>query len=507
MKIEFGKLYDADMIHPLEFDSARAIQSVPVYDWLGKQAAQIRKNLDDLPEAAARWFPVNRYTSPRLYALYRLALKRLNCAEEYPLFLKNGYDLTAMVRGSRSQGHMIAVNDACVETLDDGELLALFGQQIGHIRADHVQQTELLGLLEKTAGQIPMMGTLLGKKMWSYFADWLIASRFTADRAALFAAQSVGSVESLLLRQAGLDPRSPEAEAAKNQEVLRGEAKHGIYFIRFLHEMPTFGNIERIQTLRAWVRSEDMKRKYPQVYYQCRLEMNDAPSNAADESLLRLHAAALEGSANAALRLGDRYVRGDGLPTSTAAASCLFLRAAYGGDPAAMRYLIGFMRHGIEGMTDDKKTVGQLYRAALSRGLKASGADEFPPLPPNGRLDALAGEMEQKYGPLCDRDARTVRDAFWIPNGDTVFACMTEADAEGAVYGTAVASTGIYGRRDEGSLPFLVTWDEFGSGDLYSRETDSGWWLFSCSVPVLRKPESMRGTAAEMLLLLKSGKA
>ena len=177
MKIEYGKLYDADMIHPLEFDAARAIQSVPVYDWLGKQAAQIMKNLDDLPEAAARWFPVNRYTAPRLYALYRLALKRLNCVEEYPLFLKNGYDLTAEVRGSRSQGHMIAVNDACAETLDDGELLALFGQQIGHIRADHTQQTELLGLLEKSAGQIPMMGTLIGKKLWACFADWLIASQ------------------------------------------------------------------------------------------------------------------------------------------------------------------------------------------------------------------------------------------------------------------------------------------------------------------------------------------
>ncbi len=507
MKIEYGKLYDADMIHPLEFDAARAIQSVPVYDWLGKQAAQIMKNLDDLPEAAARWFPVNRYTAPRLYALYRLALKRLNCVEEYPLFLKNGYDLTAEVRGSRSQGHMIAVNDACVETLDDGELLALFGQQIGHIRADHTQQTELLGLLEKSAGQIPMMGTLIGKKLWACFADWLIASRFTADRAALFAAQSVLSAESLLLRQAGLDPRSPEAEQAISQEIVRGETKPGVYFIRMLHEMPAFGSIERIQTLRAWVRSEDMKQKYPQVYYQCRLELNDAPADAADESLLRLHAAALDGSAKAALLLGSRYIRGDGLPMSASAAADLFLRAAYRGDPAAMRFLAGFMRHGIEGMTDDKKTVGQLYRAAISRGLKASGAEEYPPLPENARLAALAGEMAQKYGSLCDRDAQIVKDAFWIPKGDAVYACMTESDASGAVYGTAVASTGIYGRRDEGSLPFLVTWEQFETGDLYSRETDAGRWLFSGSVPILRKPESMRGTAAEMLLLFKSGKA
>ena len=42
MKIEYGKLYDADMIHPLEFDAARAIQSVPVYDLLGKQNPQAR---------------------------------------------------------------------------------------------------------------------------------------------------------------------------------------------------------------------------------------------------------------------------------------------------------------------------------------------------------------------------------------------------------------------------------------------------------------------------------
>lgn len=506
MKIDFGKLFDAEMVHPLEYESAKACQSVAVYDWLAKQAAQIKKNLTDLPEAAARWFPVNQFTSPRLHGLYMLALKRLNCAEEYPLFLKNGYDLTAKALGSRSEGHMIVMNDACAEELNDGELLALLGQQIGHIRGDHIQQLELLDLLESSAQSIPMMGTIIGKKLWSYFADWLVASQYTADRAAVFAAQSVYAVESLLLRQIGLDPASPEAKALEQQPVKQAKGKSGVFFIKSWHEMPAFGNVERIQEVRAWVRSGEMKKDHPQVYYQCRVEENDPAFSPEDESVLRLHASAMEGDAKAAVKLAELYIQGkEALPVCTAAAACLFQYAACQGDPLAMRYLIGFMQHGIENMENDERRIEQLFRAAYSRKLATSRPNPYGPLPVNESLRALVGNLEQKYGVSSPggEELQRAKDAFWIPQDDDVYSCSVCTNSDGWLFGLAAASTGLYGRTDEKSLPFMIKWEEFEARDLYSRETDDGWWIFSGPARLIQKPKNMHGTMAELLILLK----
>ena len=505
MNPEYGKLADAELIHPLEEEALHAVQSNPVYLWLTKEITRVKKDVADLPEAAARCFPVTPFTSPRLFRLYRTALERLGCPEEIPLFLRVGYDLTAQTVGSRSEGYLIQVNSACVEELDDGELLALLGQQLGAIRADHIRQTEMLRLLETAAQRIPMLGTMIGKQIWSGYADWLIASRYTADRAAVFAAGSFEAVESLLLRQIGVRPGTPDADAVLSQQPERYGERPGVYLIRQMQSLPVFGNVERIAELRRWVLSGEKRLQHPQVYWQARALLSPDAETPEERTVLRLHLAAYEGDPDAALQLAEMYLKGEGgLARSSSAALPLIRYASLRGNPMAMRYLISFMDREMEGQKKDPLRIAQLYRAAFSRGLRTRAGNPFPPLPVHDTAVRAGRDLLRQLYPEGreEADPVSVRNSFWIPREETVSFSEISRNADGLCFGLALADTGLYGRIGEDDLPFMLPWEEFLREPLTGREDDRGWWLFSGKTRLVRKPTDACGTASELLVRL-----
>lgn len=236
MKMPFEKIFEADLIHPLEEKSRRDCQNNPLYDWLANQGAELKNRINERAEASLNLYPVTKFTAPRLNRLYETALARLDCRERYPLYLKFDYAIKFYVSGSDFDSYIIVISDT-VDDLSDEELLALFGQALGRIKIGHVKNLQLLKILEDCANSLPM-GEVLGKTLWSAFASWNIAAQFSIDRAALFASGSERAVASLLMKQCG-------DMNIDLQEILSRPIERpydlGIYFVWLMQRLPNFG--------------------------------------------------------------------------------------------------------------------------------------------------------------------------------------------------------------------------------------------------------------------------
>lgn len=516
--IRFGQLYEADMIHPLEYEVMQSCQKNALYDWLAKEGAGLKMRMDDMAEALTRAYPVSRYTAPRLHRLYRLALSRLGCREEYPLFLTLGYDLKAVTTGSDADGHVILMNSSCLEELSDDELLALLGHELGHIKANHIQNTQLLSILETGAQNIPLVGTLAGKQLWTYFAQWLIASEFTADRAALFACESRSAVESLLLKQSGQTGPAPETLLAQTCDRPR---KLGMYFVWLAQSMPVFGGIERIRELRRWTASPQFRGTYPAFFYCLLLESGQQPEDGTQAQLLSLHQKALDGDPAALCRLGEGYLTGTGgLSVSGKTALSLFSQAACRGSSKAMYVLAKCIDRKFEGLKADPARSERLVQASASRGYApaianaaARSGQAAPPALSNilekfalNYPGAESCQLNDAHPgaaiPDSEQDLAGLRDGFWMDWGEAVYAVQTVVELDGAVYGLALGERGLYGRLVPEEFPFYVSWRCFLNDPLEQRELEDESYLCSGRTPLIRREGQLGGTILEILLRL-----
>lgn len=258
-----GSPYTPILIHPLEQENKLSIQKTGAYDALAKLLGSIRLKAVTKSHMTLTGYPVTAKTETRLYTVYRQVLRRLQCEQECDLFVDFGYELTAKSFGSAKDGHLIVVNSACLEELNDQQLAALLGHEIGHILADHIQNRELLDSLDLLVNGIPFASDIVKKMIWSYFSRWIIFSEYTADRAARIASGSLDAVVSLLRRQAGAN-----FDGLSNQDLLKQSVPPvpetpGIFFVLLSQSLPAFGAVSRIQELTAWVRSEEFRRQFP----------------------------------------------------------------------------------------------------------------------------------------------------------------------------------------------------------------------------------------------------
>ena len=501
MKIPFEKIFEADLIHPLEEKSRRECQNNPLYDWLANQGAELKNRINERADASLNLYPVTKFTAPRLNRLYKTALARLDCRERYPLYLKFNYAIKFEVSGSDSDSYIIVISDT-VDDLSDEELLALFGQALGRIKIGHVKNLQLLKILEGCANSLPM-GEALGKTLWSAFATWNIAAQFSIDRAALFASGSERAVASLLMKQCGelnLDLQEILSRPLERPRDL------GIYFVWLMQSLPNFGGVERIQELRRWIRSDAFKKDYPGFYFRTLLDDEDADEENFPQ--LELHRAAANGIPPALVMLGEKYLRGDGVPKSRFMMENLFKAAAFHGDAKAM-YIYSVIMEDFPNA--DAKIIRRLREAAARRGfdaaLKKIGA--LSPVEENPLVEKICAEFAATYQNqtacktmLDDEQQEKIRAMFWMNPDEKIFAAETFFDGD-EMLGTAITAAGVSGRISLGRLPFRYSWRELKKIGVYRRQLrDDKNYLIADTEPIYRVGNILSGTMAELLIKL-----
>lgn len=502
----------SDFIHPNEKDATLAIQESNIYNYVAQYCGDIIANAISIPDMVLTGYPVTRDSAPRIYMCYKKALSRLGCKEEYPLYMDFGYELSGKIYGSEENGYCLVINSECGEKLTDDELTAFLGGEIGHLLAGHPQKRVILDNIEVITKRVPFAGDLVKNNILGFFSSWLIASEYTADRAAIFACENIDAVISLRKAQMGL--KNFETELILHQEQCESPSHPGMYYMLMAKELPILGAVSRIQEICRWVKSDSFVSNYTSLLYKLCLNCNEIQIPY-DPILLERHRKAANGDSDEMVILGEQYMFGKGkLPQNTITGESFFKEAAFCGNAKAMFLEGACMEIGMTSKCKYQREADMLYRAAASRGnLKAQSKVSVIDKKRLPQSVLLAAKEVIKTGPLqywisisCQPPNKEALlralNNFWIPINEPVFATEFESTDRGSI-GVILTSGGIYGSWQPGEVPFYIDWTEYQALPLVQMELEEQNYLYCGERPFYLCKPLIRGTMADLLIRIK----
>jgi Zn-dependent protease with chaperone function len=245
--------------HPADRAATAALKSVPMLDTV------VRRLIEFQYERALRQILLGNSVKlgpdqlPDLYRGYQRAIEALDMPQTYDLYLTQFPLANAAAVGSGKP--MVIVNSELVELLEDDELRAVLGHEVGHILSDHVlYRTALMILLQMTSfGPLPLLGGLPLLAVRTALLEWSRAAELSADRAAVLVTRDpLITCRVLMVLAGGRSSRELNLDAFLRQateyhEWESGWDKISRFFVerRVGHAYP----VRRVSELMKWIQS------------------------------------------------------------------------------------------------------------------------------------------------------------------------------------------------------------------------------------------------------------
>lgn len=213
---ECGACGEALFLSPKE--RLERISSSAYEHWLDRTALEALKSLPGFP-ALMRWLLstvgergmrlANMSNSilcgedqfPELLKLMDQARHRLDIPYQPALFLSESPFLNASTFGVEDP--IIIVKGALLDHLDDPQVMAVLGHELGHLHADHCLYSSLASVLASGSAALGAIGKLLTWPLQKALLKWSRCAELTADRAGLLACQDLEAYLQLLMTMAG----------------------------------------------------------------------------------------------------------------------------------------------------------------------------------------------------------------------------------------------------------------------------------------------------------------
>ncbi|WP_305789130.1 M48 family metallopeptidase [Symbioplanes lichenis] len=201
---------------------------------------------------------------PRVYQLFAEAAATLDVAELPDLFVTQAPVINGQAIGLDKP--FIVITTAAVEKLDDEELRALLGHEIGHVRSGHALYKTIMMILTRWAANISWVpiGALALRGIIAAMLEWWRKAELSADRAGLLAGQDPAASTRLLMKLAGggdltqIDTAAFLEQAAEYESG--GDLRDSIHKFGMTawstHPVP----VARASELRKWVDSGEYAR-------------------------------------------------------------------------------------------------------------------------------------------------------------------------------------------------------------------------------------------------------
>ncbi len=444
--------------------------------------------LTDLATLPLYNYPLTRDTAPRVYKLYRRALRQLGIETEYPLYGVMEYALTAKTIGTEHDC-AILINSACIDRMTDDQLTALLGQQLGHILFGHVKYMSAFQALDSIVAGLPKFVSVAVDAVKFLFQDWMQYANFTADRTAAVACGTVEPVIGNLIQGMGGRPDSqivsysPDMFTDVNLPAASELNTVGkLVFQSMMNQVAFPLGLLRIQELQKWASSEQCRQEEPHICYDYHaMALNAARRDGRTPSLtlpefqkgmVTLHAAARNGDTTAMGKLGKRYLYGNGELTANRGYGMQMLRqAASLGDGDAQLQLSRMLIEGTQ-VKRDKNAARMLLDMAAAQGLTQArqliqdNYEVLAVIPPadlreaSRKYTALAGG--NSYRETVDQETqRQLMQKLWIPTGEQII--VWDGFMEDTCL-VALTMSGFYLCQETG-LPQKVSWESLRRGE------------------------------------------
>ena len=253
--------------HKADLEAMEAVKKVPM-------AATIIRKVNEL------WTEKFFYTStigddlklgprqlPRVWEMFREAAAVLDVKELPDLYLNTSYEVNAFAFGMKK--YTIVLCSGLVDLLDDDELMAVLGHELGHVKCEHALYKTLAAIVANTGGDVltSFFGVtqLVMLPIQAALFAWSRKAELSCDRAALLATQSPEASARALAKLGGgglrkrTDPLDLDAvcEQAKEYErlddsiLLKGMSLYQSW--HKTHPYPIF----RAKALLEWSKGEE----------------------------------------------------------------------------------------------------------------------------------------------------------------------------------------------------------------------------------------------------------
>lgn len=184
----FPRISSGAFEHPADRQALEALRRIPGLDKL------IRKMMELGWEKALRVqllggaVHITPKQCPKVYKIFKEACEILD-VHEPDLFLASSPIVNAYTFGTERP--FIVIQSGLVDLLDEQELMAVLGHELGHVKAGHVLYRSLALILIKLIDTFVPIRGLANYALQIALFDWYRKSEMTADRAELLVAQDV----------------------------------------------------------------------------------------------------------------------------------------------------------------------------------------------------------------------------------------------------------------------------------------------------------------------------
>src|SRR5262245_29532496 len=188
--------------HPADRAALQTLRSVPGFDevvkkifgFLGERGVRLLFQAD-----AVRVGPTQ---FPRLNQLYTDVLTSLDWPERPELFVSQTPFVNAGAFGMDKP--FIVINSGALRLLDDDEMRALLGHELGHIMSGHaLYRTILILILNVSFASLPFLAGIALLPIRIALLEWYRKSELSSDRAGLVASQDAPASMRMFLKMAG----------------------------------------------------------------------------------------------------------------------------------------------------------------------------------------------------------------------------------------------------------------------------------------------------------------
>lgn len=202
-RIRFPGISPTAFEHPMDRTALDALRRTPGLDILFKKLASLHFERIVRLHYTADSLRLSPNQCPRIYNLMRDAAGVLDMREP-DLYLLQSPIVNAFAIGM--ERHTIVLFSGLVDLLDEDELRAVIGHELGHIKSGHMLYRTMaifLGLVGLVAARNLPFVNLLSQALLYALYDWTRKSELTADRAGLLVAQDADVGIRTLLKLAG----------------------------------------------------------------------------------------------------------------------------------------------------------------------------------------------------------------------------------------------------------------------------------------------------------------
>ncbi len=188
--------------HPADRAALQSLRAVPGFDelvkkifgFVGERGVRLLFQADSVRVGPTQF--------PRLNLLYADVLTTLDWPVRPPLFVSQTPFVNAGAFGMDQP--FIVINSGALRLLDDEEMRALLGHELGHIMSGHsLYRTILILILNVSFASLPFLAGIALLPIRFALLEWYRKSELSSDRAGLLASQDPTAALRMFLKMAG----------------------------------------------------------------------------------------------------------------------------------------------------------------------------------------------------------------------------------------------------------------------------------------------------------------